>query len=138
MHEDLTRAQEIRGSSDRSFGLVFAGLFLLLGLWPLMHRRPTREWALGAAAGFFLIALIRPAVLAPLNRLWLCFGLVLQRIVSPLVLGLLFFLTVTPIGVLMRLVGKNPLRLGFEPEGRSYWIERRPPGPAPDTMRHQF
>ena len=138
MHEDLARSPEVRGSSDRAFGLVFASFFLLLGLWPLAHRRPIRGWALGVMAGFLLISLARPAALARLNLLWFRLGLLLQRIVSPVVLGLLFFLTVTPIGLLMRLARKNPLRLGFDPEAKSYWIERRPPGPAPDTMRRQF
>ena len=77
-------------------------------------------------------------MLAPLNRAWLYVGLLLQRVVSPVVLGILFFLTVTPIGLLMRLTGKNPLRLGFDREAQSYWIDRQPPGPAPDTMPRQF
>ncbi|HXJ81184.1 MAG TPA: SxtJ family membrane protein [Candidatus Methylomirabilis sp.] len=128
----------MRGSSNRSFGLVLASAFLLAGGWPLFHRQSIRGWALGIGVGLLLIALARPHVLAPLNRLWLRLGLRLQRLVSPVILGLLFFVTVTPIGILMRLVGKNPLRLGFDREATSYWIDRRPPGPAPDTMRNQF
>src|SRR5262249_10838160 len=130
--------QELRGSSDRSFGLVFAGFFLIVGTWPLVHGRPLRVWAVGVAAVFLIAALVNPTWLGPLNRLWLRLGLLLQLIVSPVVLGLLFFLTVTPIGLLMRLTGKDPLRLRFDPLARSYWVERRPPGPAPDTMRQQF
>jgi hypothetical protein len=137
-HEDFTRAEEIQGSSDRSFGLVFTGVFLLVGAWPLLGRRPVKAWALGVAAAFLIVSLVRPAALAPLNRVWLYVGLLLQRVVSPVVLGILFFLTVTPIGLLMRLTGKNPLRLGFDREAPSYWIDRRPPGPAPDTMPRQF
>ena len=137
-HEDLARVEEIVGSSDRSFGLVFSACFLVIGLWPLVHRNPTRGWALVLAAAFFAIALIRPALLGPLNRLWLRLGLLLQRIVSPVVLALLYFTTITPMGLLMRLLGKNPLRLGFDPDAKTYWIERRPPGPAPETMRRQF
>src|SRR5215470_5471914 len=100
MHEDFTRASETGGSSDRSFGMVFGGAFLLLGLSPLLHRQPPRAWTFPVAAGFLLLALARPAALAPLNRLWIRIGLLLQGIVSPLVLGVLFFLTVTPIGTL--------------------------------------
>ncbi len=137
-HEDLARTEEISGSSDRSFGLTSAGFFLLLGVWPLLHQAPIRRWALAAAAAFLAVSLGRPAVLGPLNRLWLGLGLLLQRIVSPVVLGFLFFLVVTPIGLLMRRLGKNPLRVGFDPRARTYWIERRPPGPAPDTMPRQF
>ena len=97
-----------------------------------------RGWPLGIGVGLLLVALARPRVLAPLNRLWFRLGLLLQGLASPVILGLLFFATVTPIGILMRLVGKTPLRLGFDREATSYWIERQPPGPAPDTMRRQF
>ena len=137
-HEDFARTEEIRGASDRSFGLVFTGAFLLVGVWPLVGRRPVKVWALGLAAAFLIVSLFRPAALAPLNRVWLYVGLLLQRVVSPVVLGILFFLTVTPIGLLMRLTGKNPLHLGFDREAQSYWIDRHPPGPAPDTMPRQF
>ena len=79
-----------------------------------------------------------PAVLWPLNRLWLLLGIVLYRIVNPIVMALLFFSTIVPIGMLMRLCGKDSLRLRREPEAASYWIEREPPGPPPETMRNQF
>ena len=137
-HEDLGRAGEIRGSSDRSFGLVFAGVFLLVALRPLINRGRVQRWALVASAIFLVLSFVRPAALAPLNRLWLRFTVLLQRIVSPVVLGVLFFLTITPLGLIMRLFGKNPLRLGFDSQVATYWIERRPPGPAPDTMRRHF
>ena len=137
-HEDLARTEEIEGSSDRHFGLICTAAFLLLGLWPLVHQAPIRRWALVAAAVLLAVSLGRPAALAPLNRLWLRLGLLLQRIVSPVVLAALFFLVVTPTGLVLRWRGKNPLRLRFDPEARTYWIERRPPGPAPDTMARQF
>jgi len=137
-HEDFGRDAIVQGSSDRAFGLVFTGVFAVVGLWPLVSARPTRIWALCVAGAFLIAALVRPAVLAPLNRLWLRLGLLLQRITNPIVLGLLFFGTVLPIGLLMRLTGKNPLRLGFDRDAQSYWIERQPPGPAPDTMPRQF
>jgi len=73
-----------------------------------------------------------------LNKLWFHFGLLLHKIVSPLVMGLLFFVTVTPIGLLMRTLGKTPLKLEFDKDADSYWILRDPPGPAPDTMKRQF
>jgi hypothetical protein len=137
-HEDLGRDELVRGSSDRAFGLVWSAFFAVVGLWPLIGARPARTWALCAAGAFLLASLIRPSALAPLNRLWLRFGLLLQRITNPIVLGILFFGTVLPIGLLMRLAGKNPLRLGFDRDARSYWIERQPPGPEPDTMPRQF
>jgi hypothetical protein len=95
-------------------------------------------WALGIAAAFFLAALLMPAVLAPLNRLWFKFGMLLHRVVSPLVMGMLFYVVVTPIGLLMRLFGKRPLNLEFETAETSYWILRQPPGPAPETIKNQF
>ena len=97
-----------------------------------------RIWAIGIAAAFAVVALARPGVLAPLNRLWTRFGLLLHKVVSPLIMGMLFYLTVTPIGLLMRAMGKDPLRLRPDPDAASYWIERDPPGPPPETMKNQF
>jgi hypothetical protein len=137
-HEDLARAEEMQGPSDRSFGIVFAAVFVLIGLRPLLSRQPGRAWALGLGAAFLIAALARPAMLAPLNRFWLRVGLAMERVVSPVVLGILFFLTFAPVGLLMRFLGKNPLQLGFDRDAQSYWIYRHPPGPAPDTMLRQF
>jgi hypothetical protein len=138
LHEDLDRPLEVSGSSDRSFGLVVGGILVLMSLEPILRGGATRPWPLGVGAALIAVAAARPALLAPLNRLWTRLGLLLQYMTSPVVLGLLFYLTVTPIGLLMRLLGKTPLRLGLEPDARSYWIDRRPPGPAPATMRNQF
>jgi Saxitoxin biosynthesis operon protein SxtJ len=137
-HEDFSRQEEITPSSDRSFGLVIAIFFLIVGFWPLAHAEPVRWWALGAAAMFAVLALLWTAALAPLNKLWTKLGLLLYRIVSPIVLGLLFYLTVTPIALLMRLLGKDPLRLRRDPDGASYWVIRTPPGPTPESMKNQF
>ena len=137
-HEDFTRPEEIARSSDRSFGLVFTALFFLLGVWPVTHRAPMRPWALGLSAVLLILSLTRPTMLATLNHLWFTFGLLLQRIASPVVLGFLFFVVVTPLGVVMRCFAKNPLDLSFDHEVRTYWIERRPPGPASNTMGRQF
>ena len=87
---------------------------------------------------FLVPALVRPQVLGPLNRLWLRLGLLLQRLVTPVVMALLFYGTVTPIALVLRLLGKDLLRLRIDRGADSYWLERRPPGPAPDTMRNQF
>ena len=137
-HEDLSRPDEVKRSSDRTFGLVFTIVFLIVGLWPLAGGGAVRLWALGTAAAFLATAFLRPKLLAPFNRLWTKFGLLLHSVAAPVVMGLLFYLTVTPIGLIMRLLGKDPLRLRFEPQADSYWIVRRPPGPAPDTMKNQF
>jgi hypothetical protein len=82
--------------------------------------------------------LIWPAALRPLNRLWLRFGLLLYRVVNPVVMALVFYSTMVPIGLAMRLCGKDPLRLRREPDAASYWLEREPPGPLPATMKNQF
>ena len=97
-----------------------------------------RWWSLAIAGVFLVLSLFYPQLLAPLNRLWTRFGLLLHNIVNPIVLGLLFFVVVTPIGLLMRLFGKRPLNIDFDRETTSYWIDREPPGPAPETMKQQF
>lgn len=137
-HEDLSREHAVRGSSDRSFGLVFAAFFLLLALAPLRRHGSVRVWALAVSAVFLALALLRPVWLQPLNRLWTRLGILLGMIVTPVAMTALFFLVFAPVACLIRMVGKDPLRLGRIPQARSYWIERIPPGPAPDTMSNQF
>jgi len=137
-HEDLTRDQQVEGSSDRSFGLVFAGVFLIVACWPLFYRELPRWWALGVSVVFAVIAVWKPALLAGLNRLWIKLGLLLGKVVSPVALGILFYCVVAPIGVLVRLTGKDPLRLKLDSGATSYWIPRKPPGPPPDSMINQF
>jgi hypothetical protein len=138
LHEDLSREGEIKVGSDRSLGLVFAAVFVIVGLFPLWGGGAVRIWALGVAGVFAALALVAPRLLRPLNQAWFRFGQLLHKIVSPLIIGLLFFTTVTPTGLLMRLSGKDPLRLRFDPTAESYWIPREPPGPDPKTMRQQF
>ncbi len=137
-HERLASDDETKGSSDRAFGLVFGAVFAIAGLWPLTAGRPVRIWALGLAAAFLAAAALHPKLLAPLNRVWTRLGRLLHRIANFVILTLLFYLVITPMGLARRLLGKDPLRLRFEPGARSYWIERRPPGPAPETIKHQF
>jgi hypothetical protein len=137
-HEDLTREQSVEGSSDRAFGLVFAAVFLLIAGWPLWYGQAVRWWSVGAAAAFALAALLKPSLLARPNRLWTRLGLVLGKIVSPLALGLLYYAVLAPVGLLVRLTGKDPLRLRRDPAASSYWIARKPPGPPPDSMTKQF
>lgn len=137
-HEDLSRDENVEGSSDRSFGLVFAAVFLIIACWPFFRLEPPRWWALAIAAVFAIIAIWKPALLAGLNRLWTRLGLLLAKVVSPIALGLLFYGAITPIGVLMRLTGKDPLRLKLDRRVDTYWIPRKPPGPPPDSMTNQF
>ena len=137
-HERSTSDETAKGASDRGFGLVFAVVFAIIGLGPLMGEGPIRIWACAAAAAFLAVAVTRPRILAPLNRLWTKIGLFLHRIASFVVFGLLYYLMITPIGVARRMLGEDPLRLRLEPGTRSYWIERQPPGPTPDSIKHQF
>ena len=137
-HERLSAAEDIQGSSDRSFGNVMAVVFAVIGAWPLLFEGPPRWWALIAAALFCSLAFLRPAWLAPLNRLWFRFGLLLNKITSPLVMGLLFYGLITPYAYILRWSGKDLLRLRLDPSADNYWIERNPPGPAPETIKRQF
>ena len=125
-------------SSDRSFGFVFAVVFALIAGWPLWHAEPPRWWAAGIAAAFTLAALARPGILHPLNRAWLALGRLLHLVVSPLVMGAIFFLCVTPIGWIMRLRGKDVLSLARRSDLSSYWIAREPPKPQSQSMKNQF
>ena len=84
------------------------------------------------------VAFVRPAWLAPLNRVWFKFGLLLQRVVNPLVMAVIYFAVVTPTGLIMRALGKDPLHLRYDPDARSYWIPRDPPGPERESMKNQF
>jgi hypothetical protein len=137
LHEDLGRKQEGRGSSDRGFGIVFAVFFALVALGPLRRQESPRWWALALGVVFLAIAWLRAGWLRPMNRVWTRLGLLLGQIVNPLVTGLLFYLVVTPMALLLRAMGKDPLRLATDPEAQSYWINR-PPGPPPETMPNQF
>jgi len=113
-------------------------VFLLLALYPLLDGGTVRLWALGLAAAFLALALVRPALLAPLNALWTRLGLVLHKIVNPLVLGLMFYAVLTPTALLLRLFGKDLVGRDFDRQRTSYWVERQPPGPPPETMKNQF
>lgn len=137
-HEELAAREETKGSSDRAFGLTFAAVFALVGAFRWWSGGASAPYWLGAAAVFLLLGLVAPASLCWPNRAWRQLGLVLYRIVNPVVMGVLFYGVVTPMALFVRLRGKRPLQLRAEPEAASYWIERSPPGPSPATMKRQF
>jgi hypothetical protein len=137
-HEDLSREHAVKGPSDRSFGLVFAAFFLLVALAPLRKHMPVRFWAAGLVLAFLAVALIRPSLLRPLNKVWMLIGRLMGKVITPVVTGILFFVFFTPMGLLMRFFGKDSLRLSFDKKARTYWIERTPPGPPPEEMLNQF
>jgi hypothetical protein len=121
--------------SNRRFGLVIAAacaLVYAIGLWSGAEHR---TWLI-AGLVVLLISVVMPRILSPLKRLWLKFGGLLHMVVSPVLLSLFYFLGVTPIGLVMQLFGQDPLRL--KPNGGSYWVERKPPGPEPRTMTELF
>ena len=137
-HEVFCREEKVVAGSDRSFGLVMAAALAAVTLLNVWHAGRLWPWTGGWAALFLVTGLFWPSVLNPLNRIWLKFGLLLHRVVNPVVMALLFYGTVLPTGLVMRLLGKDLLRLKRQPDAESYWIVRQPPGPSPETMIDQF
>mgnify|MGYP001456544812 CR=1 FL=1 len=121
-------------SSNRSFGLVFFVVFLALALYPLTYSSEIRLWLLIISLVFLVLGLSRSKILNPLNKLWFKFGILLGKIVSPVIMGIIFFLVVTPIGIFMRLLGKDLLNLKFNSK-KSYWIEKKD---QKSKMKNQF
>jgi hypothetical protein len=137
-HESFSRDETVTAGSDRSFGMVMAAVLAIVtvlngwnggGIWP---------WSGGLAVLFLVVAMLHPAMLAPLNRVWHEFGQLLHKVINPVVMGFLYYGTVLPTGLVMRAMGKDLLRLKWDPDADSYWIARQPPGPAPETMKDQF
>ncbi len=125
---------EIKISSNRSFGIVFFIVFLIISLYPLAYNGEIRLWSLVISLIFLILGLINSKILLPLNKIWFKFGIFLGKIISPLIMGIIFFLVVTPIGFIMRIFGKDVLNLKYN-KNESYWIEKN--GPK-SKMKNQF
>ena len=125
---------EIKIGSNKSFGIVFFIVFLLIAIYPLINNGELRIWSLVVAIIFLILGLINSKVLTPLNKLWFKFGLLLGKIVSPLIMGFIFFFVVTPIAFIMRIIGKDLLNLKFN-DKKTYWIEKTDPK---SKMKNQF
>ena len=125
---------EIKIGSNKSFGIVFFIVFLLIALYPLINNGDLRIWSLIIAIIFLILGLINSKVLTPLNKLWFKFGLLLGKVVSPLIMGIIFFFVVTPTAFIMRIIGKDLLNLKFNNK-KTYWIEKT--GPK-SKMKNQF
>ena len=125
---------DIKISSNRSFGIVFFIVFLLIALYPLSYSEEISFWSLIISLIFLILGLLNSKILTPLNKLWFKFGIFLGKVVSPLIMGIIFFLVVTPIGLIMRLFGKDVLNLKYN-NNKSYWIEKN--GPK-SKMKNQF
>ena len=125
---------DIKIGSNRSFGIVFFIVFLLIAIYPLINNEGLRIWSIIIAIFFLILGLINSKVLTPFNKLWFKFGLLLGKIISPIIMGVVFFLVVTPIAFIMRTIGKDLLNLKFN-KNKSYWIEKT--GPK-SKMKNQF
>jgi hypothetical protein len=138
LHEDIRREDKVKVGSDRSFGFVFAVFCALVALVHWWLGKGT-FWGWGiAAAAFAAFSLFYSRALRPLNLLWFRFGMLLHRVVSPLILGVMFFGVFTPIAWCMRAAGKRPLNLAYDPAAKSYWISRTAPAPQPGSFDRQF
>ena len=121
-------------SSEKSFGVVFSIVFLIVALYPLINSEGLRIWALVVSIIFFLLAFLAPKILVFPNKLWFKFGLLLGSIVAPIVMALVYFVTVLPTGLIMRLLGKDLLKQKLDKNAKSYWVKREPMG----SMKNQF
>ena len=125
---------DVKIGSNRSFGIVFFVVFFLISIYPLINNESIRIWSLVVSLIFLVLGIINSNVLSPFNKLWFKFGILLGKIISPIVMGIIFFLVVTPIGLIMRLIGKDVLNLKYS-NHKSYWIEKT--GPK-SKMKNQF
>ena len=125
---------DVKIGSNRSFGIVFFIVFLLISIYPLINNENIRIWSLVVSLIFLVLSIINSNFLLPLNKLWFKFGIFLGKIISPIIMGIIFFLVVTPIGLIMRLIGKDVLNLKNN-SYKSYWIEKT--GPK-SKMKNQF
>ncbi len=137
-HESYERKDKATRSSDRSFCYTFAVVALIFAVISFWKSGNLWPWLGGFAAVFAAVGLIAPSLFAPLNKLWFKLGMMLHKIMTPLIMGVVFFAVITPVAMLMRLFGKHPLDLEYDPDAPSYWIERKPSGPRPDSIKHQF
>ena len=126
---------KIKIGSNRNFGLVFFFVFLIISLWPLLNEDEPRIWALAIAVIFLILGLFNLKLLTPLNILWFKFGLSLGAIVSPIVMGVIFFLVITPTGFFMKIIGKDLLNTKYDNKKKSYWMDREK---TKTTMKQQF
>jgi len=125
---------DVKISSNRSFGIVFFVVFLIIALFPLINEGNLRIWSLTISLIFLILGLINSKILSPLNKIWFKFGLLLGKIISPIVMSIVFFLVVTPIGILMKILKKDLLNLKIN-NNKSYWIEKSEPK---SKMKNQF
>ena len=132
---EISRYVSTEQSSEKSFGVVFSIVFLIVALYPLINSESLRIWALVVSIIFFLLAFLAPKILVLPNKLWFKFGLLIGSIVAPIVMAFVYFVTVLPTGLIMRLLGKDLLKQKLDKNAKSYWIERKEPM---GSMKNQF
>ena len=111
-------------TSEKSFGILFGVIFLIISLWPLLNSNNLRLWSLAVSLTFFLISFLKPSIFKPFNNTWIKLGELLGRIIAPIVMAIVYFLILTPISLLVRLFGKDLIGMKFSNEIKSYWIKR--------------
>jgi len=126
---------KIKKSTNKSFGLVFFFVFLIIGFWPLLNEDSPRLWSLIISLVFLILGLLNSKILSPLNSIWFKFGELLGLVVSPIVMAIIFFLVVTPTGIIMKILGKDLLKIKLNKNIKSYWIEKEK---IKSKMRQQF
>lgn len=138
-HETVSSFRTVTRASDRKFGITVGLILGAFGLWPLLRGASVPNfWLMAPSAGLLVATWLQPAWLAPLNRAWFRLGLVLNAVVSPVVMGLMYFGAVVPLALLLRRSGKDLLQLALRPEADTYWVSRDPPGPLPGSFNKQF
>jgi Saxitoxin biosynthesis operon protein SxtJ len=137
-NEPIQSHRKVTVGTERNFGIVFAVVFSFIGLAPLYRSGYVRWWAIVICVVFLICAFIAPRLLRPLNILWFKFGLLLHHVVNPIIMGVLYFGAIVPMGLLVRVLGKDLLHLKFDKAAASYWILRDPPAPPPGNMTKQF
>ena len=131
---EISRHVSTEQSSEKSFGVVFSIVFLIVALYSLINSEGLRIWALVVSIIFFLLAFLAPKILVLPNKLWFKFGLLIGSIVAPIVMAFVYFVTVLPTGLIMRLLGKDLLKQKLDKNAKSYWVKREPMG----SMKNQF
>ena len=126
--------KDVKIGSNKSFGIVFAVVFGLIAFWPLIKDNDIRLWSLIISIIFLVLGMINSKILTPLNRLWFKIGIFLGNFIAPIVMGIIFFLVVTPTGIIMKLLGKDLIKLKKNNE-KSYWIEKKN---IKSSMKNQF
>jgi hypothetical protein len=137
-HETVSSFRHVEHASNRKFGITFSLILLAFALWPMFHGAGPKLWLLVAGSVLVVVTWLKPGWLAPLNMAWFRLGLALNAVVNPIIMALLYFGAVVPLGLILRRNGKDLLQLERRPDAVTYWVPREPAGPLPGTFNKQF